>query len=92
MAVMRYKTKGVCSREIDFEIEEQDGVSMIKSVEFIGGCKGNTSGISNLVKGMRVDEVIKRLEGVRCGAKNTSCPDQLAHALRECLVHTGAEG
>lgn len=75
---MIYKTKGVCSREIHIEIED----NIIKSVDFIGGCDGNTNGISKLVAGMSVDEVIKKLEGVKCGFKSTSCPDQLANALK----------
>lgn len=76
---MTYKTKGVCSKEINFEI---DG-DKIKSVEFVGGCAGNTTGISKLVVGMSVNEVIDRLEGVKCGVRPTSCPDQLANALKE---------
>lgn len=80
---MKFKTSGVCAREINIEVEEVNGNRVVKSVEFVGGCSGNTSGISNLVKGMSVDDVISRLEGVKCGYKNTSCPDQLAHALRE---------
>ncbi|MEG1459157.1 MAG: TIGR03905 family TSCPD domain-containing protein [Acetivibrio sp.] len=75
---MVYKTKGVCSREIRIEVEGD----IIKSVEFIGGCDGNTTGISQLIKGMSIEEVIKKLEGVRCGFKSTSCPDQLAQALK----------
>lgn len=75
---MVYKTSGVCSREIHFEL---DG-DTIKSVEFIGGCDGNTTGICHLVTGMKVNDVIEKLEGVRCGFKSTSCPDQLAKALR----------
>ncbi|BCN32920.1 TIGR03905 family TSCPD domain-containing protein [Anaeromicropila herbilytica] len=76
---MNYKTSGVCSREINFDIEN----GIIKNVTFSGGCAGNTAGISNLVVGMPVDEVIKRLEGVTCGPRKTSCPDQLAKALKE---------
>ncbi|MBR2468161.1 MAG: TIGR03905 family TSCPD domain-containing protein [Clostridia bacterium] len=75
-----YKTQGVCSRVINFDIE--DGI--IKSVEFVGGCAGNTKGISKLVEGMKVEDVIKRLEGVQCRG-NTSCPDQLAKALKQYL-------
>lgn len=75
---MVYKTKGTCSREIHFEL---DG-DIVKSVEFIGGCDGNTTGIGRLVEGMKVEDVINKLEGVRCGFKPTSCPDQLAKALR----------
>ena len=77
---MRYKTSGTCSSAIDFEVE--DGV--VKNVKFIGGCNGNTQGISKLVEGMPVDEVISRLEGIKCGFKSTSCPDQLSNALKEC--------
>lgn len=76
---MRYKTSGTCSSAIDFEVE--DGI--VKNVKFIGGCNGNTQGISKLVEGMPVEEVISRLEGIRCGFKSTSCPDQLAKALKE---------
>ena len=76
---MTYKTFGTCSRFINFEIK--DGI--IESVEYVGGCQGNTTGISKLVKGMSVDEVIARLEGVDCGGRGTSCPDQLARALKE---------
>ncbi len=76
---MRYKTSGTCSSAIDFEVE--DGI--VKEVKFIGGCNGNTQGVAALVKGMPVDEVISRLEGIKCGFKPTSCPDQLAKALKE---------
>lgn len=73
-----YRTNGVCSRNIYIEIE--DGI--VKSVKFEGGCNGNTKGISSLVEGMKVEDVIKRLEGIKCGFKATSCPDQLAEALK----------
>ncbi|MBR2448299.1 MAG: TIGR03905 family TSCPD domain-containing protein [Clostridia bacterium] len=73
-----YKTNGVCSRNILIDVE--DGI--VTSVRFEGGCNGNTKGISALVVGMKVEEVIKRLEGIRCGFKGTSCPDQLAQALK----------
>ena len=76
-----YKTKGVCSRAIDFEIE--DGV--IQSVVFHGGCAGNTQGVAALVRGMNAKDALERLSGIRCGFKPTSCPDQLAEALREYL-------
>ena len=72
-----YKTKGTCSREILFEIEE----GKVKNVQFIGGCNGNLKGIAALVEGMDADEVIARVQGVTCGMKKTSCPDQLAQAL-----------
>lgn len=75
---MTYKTKGVCSQQIDIEM---DG-DIIKSVTFYGGCHGNLQGIGKLVEGMKKDEVIARLEGIRCGYKATSCPDQLAQALK----------
>lgn len=78
---MIYKTSGVCSSEITFEIEDESNV--IKDVKFIGGCAGNASGISQLLIGMPVDEVIHRLEGITCGYKTTSCPDQLAKALKK---------
>ena len=76
---MEYKTSGVCSRAIKFEVED----GLVKNVKFMGGCSGNTQGIAALAEGMPVDEVISRLEGIRCGAKPTSCPDQLACALKE---------
>ena len=79
---MVYKTKGVCSQSITVEL---DGKT-VKSVSFVGGCNGNLKGISQLVEGMDAEEVIKRLEGTRCGGKPTSCPDQLAKALREALA------
>ena len=74
-----YRTMGTCSSLIDFEVE--DGI--LKGVHFTGGCNGNLKGISALVEGMKIDEVIARLEGIRCGGKPTSCPDQLCKALRE---------
>ena len=74
-----YKTKGTCSQKIFIEIED----GKINSVEFLGGCNGNLKGISSLVKGMEIDEVIQRLEGTTCGMTATSCPDQLATALKE---------
>ena len=76
---MEYTTSGVCARAIKFDVE--DGI--VKNVKFMGGCNGNTQGVAALVEGMPVDEVISRLEGIRCGAKPTSCPDQLACALKE---------
>jgi uncharacterized protein (TIGR03905 family) len=74
-----YKTKGTCSSHI---IVDLDG-DIIKSVEIVGGCNGNTKGISSLVKGMKADDVIARCKGIKCGFKPTSCPDQLALALIE---------
>lgn len=79
---MIYKTKGTCSTSIDVELK--DGV--IDSVRFTGGCNGNLQGISALVKGMKPEEAISRLKGIRCGFKPTSCPDQLAHALEEMIA------
>ena len=74
-----YIPKGVCSRQINIEVE--DGV--VQDVQYIGGCNGNVKGIGSLVKGMKVEDVIERLENIHCGMKNTSCPDQLAQALKE---------
>ena len=76
--VIDYIPRGVCSRA--FHIEVEDGV--IQSVQVIGGCNGNLQGISHLLQGMPVEEAIKRLEGIRCGGKPTSCPDQIAQALK----------
>ena len=76
---MDYKTHGVCSSMIHVEL---DG-DKIKDVDFVGGCNGNLQGISSLVKGMKVEDVIARLEGVHCGNRPTSCPDQLCRALHE---------
>ena len=74
-----YKTKGTCSQMIFFEIED----NKVHNVSYLGGCNGNLQGISQLVEGMDVDEVIRRVEGIHCGAKPTSCPDQLATALKK---------
>ena len=76
-----YKTKGTCSQRILFEIED----NKVKNVQYIGGCNGNLKGIGSLVEGMDVNEVITRLEGTCCGMKPTSCPDQLAKALKEAI-------
>ena len=76
-----YVPKGVCSRK--FIIEVEDGT--IRSVEVFGGCSGNLQGLSALVKGMSAEEAIGRLEGIRCGMKSTSCPDQIARALKTAL-------
>ena len=78
---MDYQTKGVCSQQIHFEIED----NKIHNVSFVGGCNGNLQGISHLVEGMDVDEAISRLEGIKSGFKTTSCPDQLAKALKEAV-------
>ena len=76
-----YETKGTCSRTILFDVE--DGI--LHNLQFIGGCNGNLKGIGALVEGMKVEDVIGRVEGIRCGMKSTSCPDQLAKALKETL-------
>ena len=77
--VYNYRTRGTCSRPISFEV---DG-DIVKNVSFEGGCNGNLKGIAALVDGMKIDDVIAKVEGIRCGFKSTSCPDQLAQALRE---------
>ncbi|MCL2201170.1 MAG: TIGR03905 family TSCPD domain-containing protein [Oscillospiraceae bacterium] len=74
-----YRTRGTCSRKIDIEVE--DGI--IKEVKFTAGCDGNLKGISQLVKGMKTEDVMKRMDGITCGLRKTSCPDQLAKALSE---------
>lgn len=76
---MKYKTNGTCSSMIDIETNGD----MIESVIFTGGCNGNLQGISALVKGMKIEDAIAKLKGIKCGFKNTSCPDQLARALEE---------
>ncbi len=78
----RYRPQGVCSREFLIDIDEND---IIKDVNIVGGCAGNTTGISMLVKGMRIEDVIKKLKGIPCGPRKTSCPDQLALALEEII-------
>lgn len=83
--MFRYKTSGTCSTQILFDI---DG-DILKSVQFVGGCNGNLQGISKLVEGMKVDEVIGRLKGISCGGRPTSCPDQLAKALTSALEAAG---
>lgn len=77
--VYTYKTSGTCSTLIEIDIEN----GIINSVKYTGGCNGNLQGVSRLVKGMRVDDVIEKLDGIRCGFKPTSCPDQLARALKQ---------
>jgi uncharacterized protein (TIGR03905 family) len=74
-----YRTKGVCSQVITFEVEN----NKVSNVQFFGGCNGNLKGIGALVEGMDIDDVIARVEGIKCGMKQTSCPDQLAKALKE---------
>ena len=78
---IEYKTQGTCSRGILIEVED----NVIVSCKFNGGCAGNTQGVSALVTGMKVDEAIKKLKGIKCGFKSTSCPDQLALALEKSL-------
>ena len=79
-----YETRGVCSRAIDINLDETTGI--IRNVQFTGGCNGNTQGVSRLIEGMDAKEAIKRLEGIRCGMRPTSCPDQLAQALKLILA------
>jgi len=76
---MVYKTHGVCSTEIRFDIED----NRLVKVTYLGGCSGNTQGVARLVEGMEVDEAIRRLDGIHCGSRVTSCPDQLAQALKD---------
>jgi uncharacterized protein (TIGR03905 family) len=77
---VQYATQGTCSQLIDVTADEND---IIQQVFFLGGCNGNLQGISQLVRGQKIDDVIHKIEGIRCGAKGTSCPDQLSRALRE---------
>lgn len=76
---MVYKTKGVCSTEIHIETEGD----IIKKVEFVGGCQGNTTGVAKLATGMKISDVIEKIEGIDCRGRGTSCPDQLSKALKE---------
>lgn len=76
-----YRPRGVCSNRISFTLEE----GKVHNVVFVGGCDGNTKGVGSLVEGMEAEEVIRRLKGIRCGRKDTSCPDQLSRALEEAL-------
>lgn len=80
--IYTYKTKGTCAAAIEIELNDNE---IIERVKFIGGCKGNTAGISALVKGMNARDVISRVENIRCGFKPTSCPDQLSKALKAML-------
>ena len=79
--MFKYKTKGTCSQEIQFDIVD----GKLTDVKFIGGCSGNTQGVARLVEGMDAEEAVKRLSGIKCGFKSTSCPDQLARAIEENL-------
>lgn len=76
-----YKTNGVCSRSILIDVDEKNDT--VNSVSYVGGCNGNLQGIGQLVKGMKIDDVIEKLQSIKCGYKNTSCPAQLAEALKE---------
>lgn len=82
---MVYKTQGTCSSQIMFEVEN----NKLKNVRFIGGCNGNLQGMSRLVEGMDIDEVIQRIDGIHCGPISTSCPDQLARALKKYKEECG---
>ena len=83
---MKYKTNGVCSREIEFEIVD----GKLHNVRYIGGCNGNLQGVGALVEGMEIHDAIQRLKGIKCGMKGTSCPDQLATALEQYLASQNA--
>ena len=78
-----YTTRGTCSRAIDIDVDDN---GVVRRVAFDGGCNGNTKGVAALVQGMKAEDVIARLENIRCGFKSTSCPDQLAKALKEILA------
>jgi uncharacterized protein (TIGR03905 family) len=78
---MIYKTKGTCSTQIDIDVEG----GIIKSVAFTGGCNGNLQGVSRLVEGMKCEDAILKLRGIRCGMKPTSCPDQLSYAIEQAM-------
>ena len=77
-----YYTQGTCSSQIDFDLDDQ---GVIRDVQFTGGCHGNLQGISVLLRDMKAEDAIAKLQGIRCGYKNTSCPDQLANALRQAM-------
>ena len=79
----RYKPNGVCSVEMIFDIDEND---IVKDLKVIGGCNGNLKGISSLISGMKIDDIIVKLSDIKCGYKDTSCPDQIAKALKEYLI------
>ena len=81
-----YNTQGTCSKQIIIDVDDN---GKIENVTFIGGCNGNTKGISSLVKGMKMDEVIEKLQGIQCGFRPTSCPDQLATALKQIKEKKG---
>ncbi len=79
---IQYQTKGVCSRQMNVKLEK----GVVQKVEIIGGCAGNSQGVSRLVEGMKAEDAIRKIEGIRCGFKATSCPDQLSKALRIALA------
>ena len=79
---MDYRPQGVCSSTIHVEVDEN---GRVHNVQFVGGCAGNTQGVARLVEGMEIHDAISRMEGIRCGYKSTSCPDQLAQALKQLL-------
>lgn len=83
MEHITYITKGTCSKQINIDINENH---IIENVKFTGGCSGNTQGVAALVVGMTVEEAIKRLDGIKCGPRSTSCPDQLANALKQFKI------
>lgn len=78
-----FTTKGTCSRAINFEVEGD----IITHVDFVGGCSGNTQGVARLIEGMNINDAINKIEGIKCGPRPTSCPDQLATALKEYLAN-----
>ncbi len=78
-----FTTKGTCSRAINFEVEGD----IITHVDFVGGCSGNTQGVARLIEGMNINDAISKIEGIKCGPRPTSCPDQLATALKEYLAN-----
>ena len=80
MKTIHYMPRGVCSREMEIDLDQND---VIQAVRVVGGCNGNLQGISSLLVGMKREEAIARMEGIRCGSKSTSCPDQLAQALKQ---------
>ena len=84
---IEYKTRGTCSRMIILDIE--DGV--VTNCSFVGGCAGNTAGVASLVKGMKTEDVVTKLKGIKCGFKPTSCPDQLAKAIEEAISSASEE-
>lgn len=88
MKTISYRTRGVCAGRIDVAIEG----TVIRDVKFLGGCSGNTQGVATLVVGMEAEEAIRRLRGIRCGMKQTSCPDQLSNAIEACLALGEEEG